>query len=160
MTPACACIRSSVIFRSLLVVGIVLACAACGGTKRSVNTARSAVPSPQQLSKALALIHFDTDSFILNDEAVRALKDDVAWLGTHRDAVVVLEGHCDEWGDAAYNMQLGDRRARRVKAELIARGIDEDRLIMVVSHGEERPRDERHTKDAWRMNRRVELMLR
>jgi outer membrane protein OmpA-like peptidoglycan-associated protein len=160
MKSAYADISSSMAIRSLLVVGLILACAACGGTKKSVNAARSAMPPPSRASHALELIHFDTDTFTLNDEAMRALKDNVAWLGTHRDAVVVLEGHCDEWGDAAYNMQLGDRRARRVKAELIAKGIDEDRLIMVVSHGEERPRDERHTKDAWRMNRRVELIIR
>jgi peptidoglycan-associated lipoprotein len=110
--------------------------------------------------KSLGNVHFDTGEHRLDEEAFAVLDANVAWLEGHPDAVLVLEGHCDERGEASYNLQLGDLRARNVKAQLIASGIDPERLIMVVSHGELRPVDPRHTADAWRKNRRVEFIIR
>jgi len=110
--------------------------------------------------ESLARVHFDFGSDQLNAEARDRLGDNIAWLKRNDDSVLVLEGHCDEQGARAYNMQLGDRRARSVKGYLIAQGIEQDRLIMVVSHGELRPLDPGHNRDAYRQNRRVEFILR
>lgn len=113
-----------------------------------------------QRTPSLRSVHFDTGEHRLGEEAFAALDGNVTWLENNPDAVLVLEGHCDERGDASYNLQLGDLRARNVKAQLIAGGIDPERLIMVVSHGELRPVDPRHTTGAWRKNRRVEFIIR
>lgn len=130
------------------------ACAATGPTARSARVA--GIPPPDSLVR----VHFATGDDGLDAEALDTLARNVAWLNRHPDAVLVLEGHCDERGDAAFNLQLGDRRARRVKEGLIALRIDPDRLIMVVSRGEMRPLDPRHSADAWRQNRRVEFIVR
>lgn len=105
-------------------------------------------------------VYFDSNSDAIAESAQTQLELNIDLLEKNREVVVILEGHCDEWGDDSYNMELGDRRAREVKAHLMEHGIDPDRIIMVVSYGEERPADERHIMDAWRKNRRVEFVLR
>ena len=113
-------------------------------------------PEPIRLTP----IHFATDSDVILNEETGVLDSNIAWLEKNPKAVLVLEGHCDERGGDIYNMELGDRRARRVKTHLIKKGIAADHLIMVVSYGARAPADPRHTLDAWRANRRVEFIVR
>ncbi|MBI4125339.1 MAG: OmpA family protein [Deltaproteobacteria bacterium] len=105
-------------------------------------------------------IHFDRDSFFILESERSLLEKNAEWLNRNPRAVLILEGHCDEWGEDGYNLQLGDSRAREVKARLIEAGIDPERMIMVVSYGESRPLDPRATREAWDVNRRVEFVLR
>lgn len=105
-------------------------------------------------------IHFESDSTSVVPEDVSKLDGNVAWLSRYPRAVVILEGHCDRTGGADYNMELGDRRAREVKSTLIERGISPDRVIMVVSFGEQRPVDHGESHAALGKNRRVEFVLR
>ena len=51
---------------------------------------------------------------------------------------VVIEGHCDERGSRAYNLALGDRRAKAAKRYLIQLGIAARRM-KTVSFGKNRP---------------------
>jgi peptidoglycan-associated lipoprotein len=132
-------------------------CTSTAASKHPVHAEKAAaIRQPE----SLGLVHFDFGSDQLNPEAREQLGRNIAWLKNNDESVLVLEGHCDEQGDRAYNMQLGDRRARSVKGYLIAKGIDQDRLIMVVSYGELRPLDSGHSRDAYRQNRRVEFIVR
>lgn len=81
------------------------------------------------------------------------------WLVQHPEAVLVLEGHCDERGSQEFNRALGDRRARGVLGALMRQGIAAERLV-VVSHGEARPLDGSRTPQAWATNRRVAFVAR
>jgi peptidoglycan-associated lipoprotein len=132
-------------------------CASSGTGRHPVHADKAEVVHP---TESLGLVHFDFGSDQLNSEARDELKGNIDLLKRRGEIVLVLEGHCDERGDSAYNMQLGDRRARSVKEYLIAKGIEQDRLIMVVSHGELRPLNPGHNRDAYRQNRRVEFILR
>lgn len=105
-------------------------------------------------------IHFSSDSFKIEAAQNISLEQNVSWLQNHPRSVLILEGHCDEWGEQSYNMELGDRRAREVKAYLIEKAIEPERIIMVVSFGEDQPIDPGHFREAWRKNRRVEFILR
>ena len=146
---------------ALLMAALLCVFASCGAPgPRAKSGAASRARAQRTSLDFLKRVHFATGSDLLDEEAQGTLHENVSWLIRHPDAVLVLEGHCDERGDQAYNMQLGDRRARRVKAHLIAADIHPERLIMVVSHGEMRPLDPRHTADAWRQNRRVEFIIR
>ena len=51
------------------------------------------------------------------------------------DSKLIIEGYCDERGDEDYNLELGERRAKAVRDQLVARGANSDNL-MVVSYGE------------------------
>lgn len=133
------------------VVGMMMACVFMSASELC------AAESPAITHPA---IHFLSDSTVVMPEDRSNLEANVAWLIQYPQAVVILEGHCDQTGRADYNMELGDRRAREIKSYLIERGIASDRIIMVVSFGEERPVDPRETHVALRQNRRVEFVLR
>ena len=71
---------------------------------------------------------------------------------------VRLEGHTDERGTRAYNLALGERRARSVQAVLLEQDVAGER-IELVSFGEELPQAEGADEAAWRQNRRVEIVF-
>lgn len=104
-------------------------------------------------------VHFSTASIRVIGRERSVLDHNADLLKRHPSAVVVLEGHCDERGSDEYNLELGDRRARSVLGELMRRGIDAERLI-ILSKGESEPLDSAHSSSAWRRNRRVEFILR
>ena len=105
-------------------------------------------------------VHFSSNSFVIEENQTEVLSQNIDWLKNNPGSVIILEGYCDEWGQDIYNVELGDRRAREVKAFLIEKGIDPERIIMVVSFGEKMPLDLSHNAQAWAANRRVEFVLR
>ncbi len=80
------------------------------------------------------------------------------WLQAHRDVLVRIEGHCDDRGTEAYNLALGERRARSVRDYLLTRGVAAERMT-TVSYGEERPVCREQTEDCWRENRRASFVV-
>lgn len=71
---------------------------------------------------------------------------------------VRLDGHTDDVGEADANLQLSQRRVRRVGAMLVSRGVSADRLTYGF-YGESRPIDPAATDEARARNRRVELFI-
>lgn len=71
---------------------------------------------------------------------------------------VIIQGHTDSTGDETYNDELSERRAASVRAALIERGIDGDRLV-TRGFGERRPLAPNDTPAGRASNRRVEFML-
>lgn len=70
---------------------------------------------------------------------------------------VVLEGHADERGTREYNLALGERRGQAVQDMMNALGTGTSGL-QVISYGEERPVVLESNEDAWRANRRVQIL--
>jgi len=106
----------------------------------------------------LRTVYFDFDSSQIRDDQVAMLQENAAWLRSHPNYKVVLEGHCDERDTIEYNFALGDRRARAVLQYLTDLGIASGNL-RTISYGEERPVDPGHDEDAYGKNRRVEFTL-
>jgi peptidoglycan-associated lipoprotein len=144
-------------FAPLLLIGL-LASAGCahGGAQAKAAQAPSAITIQPAL---LDRVHFASGSTMVLARDRAALSANARWALEHPDAVLVLEGHCDERGGEAFNLELGDRRARAVLAMLAGRGIDPAQLI-VVSEGKRAPLDARHRPEAWARNRRVEFIVR
>ncbi len=130
----------------------VCACARTHKTAAHVNR----VKNYDSLAKR---VHFPFASHRVISRDHTILANNARWLRENPETVIILEGHCDERGSDEFNVELGDRRARSVMAEMIKEGIDESRLI-VLSRGEAEPIDDRHMPKAWRQNRRVEFILR
>jgi peptidoglycan-associated lipoprotein len=103
------------------------------------------------------MVHFNTDSSVLLPAGQRALRRKTRWLQAHPEATVTIEGHCDERGSAAYNMELGDRRAAAARAFLMEQGIAPHR-IRVVSWGKTRPDVTGKGESVWYYNRRAECL--
>ena len=77
---------------------------------------------------------------------------DASWLKTN-DMLVLIEGQCDERGTDAYNLALGDRRAKAAMNYLVAQGVQASR-ITIISYGKERPLCTESTEACWARNRR------
>ena len=104
-------------------------------------------------------IHFNLDSSVLLPAGKRALTRKVAWLASHPEATVIVEGHCDARGSTAYNMDLGNRRAEAVRVYLIEQGTAPHR-IQIVSWGKGRPEAAGSGERVWSLNRRAEFLPR
>ncbi|NJL16914.1 MAG: OmpA family protein [Nitrospira sp.] len=70
-----------------------------------------------------------------------------------------IEGHCDERGTSAYNLVLGEKRAKAVRNYLVELGVVPDHLS-VVSYGKERPFCTEHAESCYSQNRRGHLVVR
>lgn len=103
-------------------------------------------------------IHFAFDKSDLTEESRRTLADNAAWMKSHPDFRVTIEGHCDERDTEEYNLALGDRRANSAREYLVSLGIAGTRL-QTISYGEERPLDPGHTEEAWAKNRRAHFLI-
>jgi len=92
------------------------------------------------------------------DAASRALiARHARYLADNPGRQVRLEGHTDERGSREYNIGLGERRAQAVRQILMLDGVSAEQ-ISTVSYGEERPAALGSDEEAWRLNRRVELV--
>ncbi len=102
---------------------------------------------------------FASGSDRLSPRALQAAASNARWLRQRPHAVLLLAGHADERGSDAFNLELGDRRARACAAAMLRQGAAAPQLI-IISRGEREPLDLRHTPAAWGMNRRVEFSIR
>jgi len=99
-------------------------------------------------------IYFSFDSSRLSAEN-RQVLDQHARYVIQNGYGVHIEGHCDHFGTEAYNVALGERRARTVRDYLIQQGVEPSQ-ISTVSWGEYRPASMTDTSE----NRRAEFRLR
>ncbi|QED23665.1 OmpA family protein [Candidatus Deianiraea vastatrix] len=81
-------------------------------------------------------VFFDFDSSAITHEGIEALKTQAEYLKTNKLSVVV-EGHADERGTDAYNLALGLKRAKAVKAILVKHGVQSAK-IKVVTFGKQK----------------------
>lgn len=102
-------------------------------------------------------VHFEFDQFDLSAAAQATLESNLEWMRRHPDRQVQIEGHCDERGTLEYNLLLGERRAKAVKAYLVSRGVPADQLD-TISYGEERPVESGRTETAFARNRRAQFL--
>src|SRR5262249_56735953 len=78
-----------------------------------VTAAPAPLPPPPkefQPNSALNMIHFDFDKAEIRPDDARILDANANWLRDNPKQLVLIEGHCDERGTPAYNLDIGDRR--------------------------------------------------
>ncbi len=103
-------------------------------------------------------VFFGFDSWTISEEGRRALVKNAEWLRAHGTAQLKIEGHCDERGSSAYNLVLGEKRAKSVRNYLMELGVRQDRLS-VVSYGKERPFCLTRSEACMQQNRRGHLVI-
>ena len=124
------------------------------GTENLVNTSMDEGKrgSDSGAISGLSTVFFPLDSSELSHEIKETLKENVRWLKSNSSVVrMELEGHCDYLGSEAYNIGLGQRRAKKVKTFLKEQGVPESKLE-VISFGEEKPLSQTNTAKNRRVN--------
>ncbi len=104
------------------------------------------------------VVYFKFNGSNLDRDSIAVLNRQINWLKQYPDALLVIEGHCDERGTREYNLALGEKRAISVKDYLILNGIDESR-VRTISYGKERPEVLGADETAWAQNRRAKTIV-
>src|SRR5450755_2782834 len=116
-------------------------------------------PAPKPVSEKVTMAanaHFDFDKAVLKPEGRAKLDDLVGKLKAVNLEVVIVIGHTDSIGSDAYNKKLSLRRAGAVKAYLVSKGIEANR-IHTEGKGESQPIADNKTREGRAKNRRVEI---
>jgi peptidoglycan-associated lipoprotein len=127
-----------------------------GSSSRQLDEMRA----EQAASAAAGLrdVFFGYDSWTISEEGRQALSRDAEWMKSNSGVAVKVEGHCDERGTSAYNLVLGENRAKAVRNYLVELGVGANRLS-VVSYGKERPFCNEHAESCYQQNRRGHLVV-
>lgn len=99
---------------------------------------------------------FDFDKTIIKPAGKQALDNLVTKINNINLEVIVVIGHTDSIGTDSYNMKLGMRRANAVRAYLINKGVEKNRIYS-ESKGESMPIADNKTAQGRAKNRRVEI---
>jgi outer membrane protein OmpA-like peptidoglycan-associated protein len=105
------------------------------------------------------MLEFKSDSAEPAPDSAALVDAIVAEIGTRKSKDIAVNGHTDRSGDRNYNMQLSNKRAAKIQAMLVERGVERT-YISVDFHGEGDPvvptADGVHEP----RNRRVEVVIR
>jgi OOP family OmpA-OmpF porin len=120
--------------------------------------AAAAAPAAAAASKVTyaADAFFDFDKSVLKAEGKAKLDDLVSKVKGINLEVIIAVGHTDSKGTDAYNQKLSVSRAEAVKAYLVSKGIEKNR-VYTEGKGEKQPVADNKTKEGQAKNRRVEI---
>ena len=99
---------------------------------------------------------FDFDKSVLKPEGKAKLDDLASKVKDINLEVIIAVGHTDSVGSDAYNQKLSMRRSEAVKAYLVSKGIEKNR-VYTEGKGEKQPVADNKTKEGRAKNRRVEI---
>jgi OOP family OmpA-OmpF porin len=124
--------------------------------------AAKAAPAPAPAPVAAAKVSYAADAFfdfdkaVLKPEGKAKLDDLVAKIKGISLEVVIAVGHTDAVGSDGYNQKLSVKRSEAVKAYLVSKGIEKNR-VYTEGKGELQPVADNKTKEGRSKNRRVEV---
>jgi OOP family OmpA-OmpF porin len=120
------------------------------------------VPVPVPAAPVSEKVTFAADAFFdfnkaaLKPEAKAKLDDLVGKTSSVNLEVIIAVGHTDSVGTDAYNQKLSVQRSEAVKAYLVTKGIEKNR-VYTEGKGEKQPVADNKTAEGRAKNRRVEI---
>ncbi len=101
-------------------------------------------------------IHFPFAVDVVQESDKATIKAHGAYLASHPEQKIRVEGNTDERGSSEYNLALGQRRANNTKKALVLAGAKTNQ-IEAISYGEEKPLAAGHDEASWAQNRRTDI---
>ena len=120
------------------------------------NTPKGATVDARGCWTYAAVVMYDINSAEIKSEAYPMLDEAVSILKKNPEIKVEIDGHTDNTGSAAYNMNLSERRAKAVMKYFVDKGVEAERLS-TKGFGFTKPAASNKTKEGRAKNRRVEL---
>ncbi|GMV53937.1 MAG: hypothetical protein D8M52_02395 [Chlorobi bacterium] len=114
--------------------------------------------SPLKGGGARLLVFFDFDKSELKSESYPELERVIELLRQNPGMKVRFEGHTDDQGEAAYNQNLSEKRAKAVADYVVSGGITASH-VSSVGFGKTQPLMDGASDEARAMNRRVEMKV-
>jgi outer membrane protein OmpA-like peptidoglycan-associated protein len=120
--------------------------------------------SVERVGEDTLLVHFDSDilfdvnSATLDSDGRATLEDVAGVVDEYKKTAVVVQGHTDSTGSEELNQGLSERRANAVRAYMVSRGVDADR-VAAVGMGEGYPVSSNDSESGRQQNRRVDILL-
>lgn len=115
-------------------------------------------PAPPAASKVTyaADAFFDFDKSVIKPAGKAKLDDLIGKIKDINLEVIIAVGHTDSVGSDSYNQKLSVRRSEAVKAYLVSKGIEKNR-VYTEGKGEKQPVADNKTAEGRAKNRRVEI---
>jgi len=115
-------------------------------------------PAPPAATKVTyaADAFFDFNKSVIKPAGKAKLDDLVSKIKDINLEVIIAVGHTDSVGSDAYNQKLSVRRSEAVKAYLVSKGIEKNR-VYTEGKGEKQPVADNKTSEGRAKNRRVEI---
>ena len=126
---------------------------------RAVEAPKPAPEKPKPVAEKVTFaadVLFDFDKAVIKPEGKSKLDDISSKTKGANLEVVIAIGHADSVGSDAYNQRLSVRRAESVKAYLVSKGIEPNR-VYTEGKGEKQPVASNKTAEGRAKNRRVEI---
>ena len=120
--------------------------------------APAAPPPPPAATKVTyaADAFFDFNKSVLKPEGKAKLDDLTSKVKGINLEVIIAVGHTDSVGSDAYNQKLSVRRSETIKAYLVSKGVEKNR-VYTEGKGEKQPVADNKTTEGRAKNRRVEI---
>ncbi len=146
--------------------GAIVAPAPVAPAPVAATPAPAAAPAPAPAPAAPATVatkvtyaadaFFDFNKSVVKPEGKAKLDDLVGKIKDINLEVIIAVGHTDAVGSDAYNQKLSVSRSEAVKAYLVSKGIEKNR-VYTEGKGEKQPVADNKTAEGRAKNRRVEI---
>lgn len=131
----------------------------CPGTAKGVKVDADGCPKLGEKVSVRLEVNFDVGKAIVKPEFNPEIKKVVDVMKRFPSAAVVIEGHTDSTGNAAFNKDLSQRRAEAVAQSLVRdHGIAAER-VSAVGYGANRPIADNSTAAGRAKNRRTTAVI-
>jgi len=130
--------------------------AAAAAAPRAATPAAAAQPPAATKVTYAADAFFDFNKAVLKPEGKAKLDDLTGKIKGINLEVIIAVGHTDSVGGDAYNQKLSVKRSEAVKAYLVSKGIEKNR-VYTEGKGKKQPVADNKTNEGRAKNRRVEI---